>query len=272
MTNPLHLSQFELTGADTLTFLQGQLSTDLKLVGEQAQITAICNLKGRADFVLWVSQPAPNQFTLAIHPSLREKLIQHIKKYAAFSDVKLNESGSTYLCCNQACDQQVALEELPSTDPLTHTDQPRYLFTQLADSALTPLDLIKQGVSVITDETAGLFQPQELRLNELGGVSYSKGCYLGQEVVARLWFKSAPKAWLHLLSGETPVQPGSQITEQVQVVSQSSGYTLVVARRAAIDSLCTDPSNSASTDPTNWQLKPLPSYFKSSPARIQPDN
>ena len=37
MTNPLHLSQFELTGADTLTFLQGQLSTDLKLVGESAR-------------------------------------------------------------------------------------------------------------------------------------------------------------------------------------------------------------------------------------------
>ena len=208
MTNPLHLSQFELTGADTLTFLQGQLSTDLKLVGEQAQITAICSLKGRADFVLWVSQPAPNQFTLAIHPSLREKLIQHIKKYAAFSDVQLTESGSTYLCTelsnDQACDQKLASNDLSSADPLTQVDKPRYLFTQQAESALSPLDLIKQGISVITDETAGLFQPQELRLNELGGVSYSKGCYLGQEVVARLWFKSAPKAWLHLLVSKTP--------------------------------------------------------------------
>jgi folate-binding protein YgfZ len=272
MTNPLCLSQFELTGADTLTFLQGQLSADLKHVGEQAQITAICNLKGRADFVLWVSQPAPNEFTLATHPSLAAHLIQHIKKYAAFSDVKLTESGSTYLCRDQAYDQQLASNDLSSADPLTQVAMPRYQFTQQAESALSPLDLIKQGISVITDETAGLFQPQELRLNELGGVSYSKGCYLGQEVVARLWFKSAPKAWLHLLVSETPAKAGDQIAEQVQVVSQSSGYTLVVARSAAIDLLCTDHSDSALSNPTNWQFKPLPSYFKSSPARIQADN
>ena len=268
-TNPLCLSQFELTGTDALTFLQSQLTADLKLIDAHAQITAICNLKGRADFVLWVSQPAPNEFTLAIHPSLGEKLVKHIKKYAAFSDVKLKESGSTYL----TIDHEPAPDNLPSTHPLAQSDLPLLLFTRQAETALGPLDLIKHGFSVVTDETASLFQPQELRLHELGGVSYSKGCYLGQEVVARLWFKSAPKAWLHLLSGETPAQPGSQIAEQVQVVSQSSGFTLVVARSAAIDLLCeSTQADSVSSEHTNWELQALPSYFKPSPARTQPSS
>ena len=52
---------------------------------------------------------------------------------------------------------------------------------------------IMTGQAWITQTTEHEFQPQELRLHQREGVNYDKGCYLGQEIVARLWFKSKTK-------------------------------------------------------------------------------
>ena len=90
--------------------------------------------------------------------------------------------------------------------------------------------------------TEHLFQPQELRLHQRDGVHFDKGCYLGQEIVARLWFKAKPKHWLHLIQGKDTVpSPASQLSKDVEVVNSAAcedGYiALVIAKPVALEEL-----------------------------------
>ena len=104
------------------------------------------------------------------------------------------------------------------------------------------LQAIEQGQAWIEAETAQTFQPQELRLHQREGVHYDKGCYLGQEIVARLWFKAKPKHWLHLVqgTGDTPTA-ATQLNKDVEVVNSiaiDGGFkALVVAKPEAIAEL-----------------------------------
>lgn len=101
---------------------------------------------------------------------------------------------------------------------------------------------IMTGQAWITQATEHEFQPQELRLHQREGVNYDKGCYLGQEIVARLWFKAKPKHWLHLVqgTGEAPAS-ATQLNNDVEVVNSianDEGYlALVVAKPAALQEL-----------------------------------
>ena len=98
---------------------------------------------------------------------------------------------------------------------------------------------IESGNYWIVAATQGEFQPQELRLHQRGGMDYDKGCYLGQEVIARIYFKSAPKAFLHYVkgtsvqgSGTTP-SAGEKLekTQVVNAIATAEGFeALVVAR------------------------------------------
>jgi folate-binding Fe-S cluster repair protein YgfZ len=79
-------------------------------------------------------------------------------------------------------------------------------------------------------------------LHQREGVHFDKGCYLGQEIVARLWFKAKPKHWLHLIQskGELPA-PATQLSKDVEVVNSvvfGDGYlALVIAKPAALTEL-----------------------------------
>ena len=101
---------------------------------------------------------------------------------------------------------------------------------------------IMTGQAWITQTTEHEFQPQELRLHQREGVNYDKGCYLGQEIVARLWFKAKPKHWLHLVqgTGEAPAS-ATQLNNDVEVVNSianDEGYlALVIAKPAALQEL-----------------------------------
>ena len=71
-------------------------------------------------------------------------------------------------------------------------------------------------------------------LHQRGGMDYDKGCYLGQEVIARIYFKSAPKAFLHYVSGTGEMPAAGDKLDKIQVVNaiaSNNGFeALVVAR------------------------------------------
>lgn len=81
-----------------------------------------------------------------------------------------------------------------------------------------------------------------MRLHQREGVHYDKGCYIGQEIIARLWFKAKPKHWLHLVqgTGDAP-DVASKLHNDVEVVNSiaiAGGYqALVVAKPAALEAL-----------------------------------
>jgi len=220
-TSILSFSTLTLTGADTEKFLQGQVTVDVTHIrDDEHRPTAICDLKGRIAFGLWLTRKSAEQFDVVISTDLLDGFKAHIRKYGAFSKMTASDSQDIYpVIINDSADFQ-------TNESVTSIDE----WQKAA---------IAQGAAWITAENAGLFQPQELRLHQRGGVDYDKGCYLGQEIVARLYFRAKPKAWLHRVQGTDNMPQIGQTIEQhvivVNVVETSEGWeALVVAKPDAL--------------------------------------
>lgn len=218
---------FQLSGNDAAKFLQGQITANVNHLPAQYQATAISNLKGRVEYGIWLKKEADNQFTVVSTADCADALISHIKKFGAFSKIDLSQPTPIYPC---------VLDSTPSfsDDNSMNTPAQNSQWQQLS---------IATGNYWITPLSQGVFQPQELRLHQRGGVDYHKGCYLGQEVIARIYFKSAPKAYLHRVAGEGVVGDNSQVPavastlgekgkiQVVNAVATDTGFeALVVAR------------------------------------------
>ena len=218
----LAFSSFTLIGVDAQKFLQGQVTLNVEALAENiTQYTAICDLKGRIHFGLWLKKISPEHIEIITTTDQAEEFAKHIKKYGAFSKMKLEEVGQVFPTLNGA-----------TTD----------FSTTETDVSTWKIAAIQNGQAYIDQAIEGLFQPQELRLHQRNGVNYDKGCYLGQEVIARLWFKAKPKAWLHAIqgTGTVPAQ-GEQLNKGVQVVNSTvfeNGFiALVVARPELLEEL-----------------------------------
>ncbi|WP_447502190.1 CAF17-like 4Fe-4S cluster assembly/insertion protein YgfZ, partial [Acinetobacter pittii] len=139
-----------------------------------------CDLKGRIHFGLWLKKINPESFEIVVAQDQAEEFAKHVKKFGAFSKMTLSEQGAVF--------------------PKVVNHQTEFNTTE-TDISEWQKQAIMTGQAWITQATEHEFQPQELRLHQREGVNYDKGCYLGQEIVARLWFKAKPKHWLHLVQG-----------------------------------------------------------------------
>lgn len=218
----LAFSSFTLIGVDAQKFLQGQVTLHVERLEEnQTRYTAICDLKGRIHFGLWLTKRNPEEFVIVTTQDQAEEFAKHIKKFGAFSKMKLEEVGQVF----------------PTLQGDTTT-----FSAETTDIAAWQILAIQNGQAYIDQAIEHVFQPQELRLHQREGVHYDKGCYLGQEVIARLWFKAKPKAWLHVIQGTGAVPAeAEQLDKSVQVVNSTAlenGYiALVVARPEALAEL-----------------------------------
>ena len=222
MSTSMAFTSFTLNGVDAQKFLQGQVTLHVERLEENVtRYTAICDLKGRIHFGLWLTKLNAESFVIVTTQDQSEEFAKHIKKFGAFSKMKLEDAGLVY-------PHLVNGETTFGTEP--------------TDVAAWEVQAIQAGQAYIDQAIEHLFQPQELRLHQREGVHYDKGCYLGQEVIARLWFKAKPKAWLHAIAGKgsAPAE-GEQLNKGVQVVNSvevENGYVaLVVARPDALSEL-----------------------------------
>ena len=213
-------------GPDVIGFLQGYLTSDATELGDDPKFTAMCNIRGRAVCTgyAWLDGQA---VTLALHRSLCATVRDFLRPYMMFSKTRLSDETPTAAVFGAlGCDGQ-AFPGLAS--PARRLDDARQLFV-LPRNALRPDDL---GVDAATDvarrarwdlalierrevwlaaDTTGEFLPQMIGLDEIGAVSFSKGCYLGQEVVARAEHLGQVKRKLTALdwSGASP-SPGTDV-------------------------------------------------------------
>ena len=221
----LAFSSFTLIGVDALKFLQGQVTVNVEALAENvSQYTAICDLKGRIHFGLWLKKLNPEHFEIVTTQDQAEEFAKHIKKFGAFSKMKLEQTAQVFPILNGA-----------TTD----------FSTTETDVNAWQLQAIDAGQAWISAATEHLFQPQELRLHQREGVHYDKGCYLGQEIIARLWFKAKPKSWLHLvLGGGHAPAPATLLNDNTQIVNSveldDTYKALVVAKPAALAELSLD--------------------------------
>ncbi|PNK60432.1 YgfZ/GcvT domain-containing protein [Psychrobacter sp. FDAARGOS_221] len=222
----VNFQQLTVSGDDSSKFLQNQLTVNTKKlsVSDSYQPSAIANTKGRIEFGLWIRQSAENQFDIVTSSDCVEGLLAHLKKYGAFFKVDFSAPTDIYPYVAEQDGTKVATFSDNADD-----SQPEAWMSES----------IASGNFWIVADTQGQFQPQELRLHQRGGVDYDKGCYLGQEVIARIYFKASPKAFLHRVKGTGDVPAVGDSLDKIKVVNAiatDDGFeALVVARPEHIE-------------------------------------
>ena len=214
------LGVLRFDGPDVLGFLQGYLTTDTAELGGGPRFTAMCNIKGRTVCTgyAWLDGQAA---VLVLHRSLCPVVLDFLRPYLAFSKTSASEMPLRVVGALRWAPSGSAPGPLPGG----RLDDHRLLLL-LDDAGSSDLlrrepaierngwdrDLITRREVWLQAETSGRFLPQMLGLDDLGAVSFSKGCYLGQEVVARAQYRGAVKRELATLNwrGAAP-SPGTAI-------------------------------------------------------------
>ena len=222
-------------GPDVIGFLQGYLTSDAMELGDDPKFTAICNIRGRAVCTGYAWRDG-QAVTLALHRSLCDIVQDFLRPYLAFSKCRLADETPAAVVLGALGDVEQAVAGFSS--PARRLDDARQLRVLPAGACVDTetdarrarmrwdLVMIERREVWLTAETSGRFLPQMIGLDRIGAVSFSKGCYLGQEVVARAQHLGEVKRKLAALhwSG-TPPLPGTV----VEANGRSAGLVVAVA-------------------------------------------
>lgn len=206
------------TGADVITFLQGYFTCDCSsLTRERLQSAAICNLQGRVVAHGWAYLSADDQVTWLVHRSLEEILLQFLRPYLAFSKTQMGRRPDDHLILGCLAGESSATEITPGAaivvvDSVAELERLLQLHP-IVDRDCWDAFLIEQAIPWISSDSSARCLPQMLGLVALGAIDFAKGCYLGQEVVARAQHRGKVKRSLQVLawSGERPPTVGAEI-------------------------------------------------------------
>ena len=218
-----HLGVLQVSGEDAVAFLQGQLSVDVQgLRPRESTFGAYCTPKGRmlASFLLWRDETG---FLAALSRDLAAATQKQLSKFVLRSKVKvLDASDSIVLAGATGPQSERALSASPGA-PLRLSDG-RLLHAlsaaaapgilrgiELADAAHWRWLDIRAGLPWITAATRDQLIPQMANLDLVGGVSFDKGCYTGQEIVARTQHLGAVKRRMFLANVAAPALPGDAL-------------------------------------------------------------
>ena len=238
------------SGPDAAAFLNGQLTQDmLHLDGTQARLAGYCSPKGRllASFVAWRS--ADDEIALACSADLLPATLKRLSMFVLRAKCKLVDAserlalyglagpqadalvGSTAMTeWSMVARGDVRIVRLPTVDGVS-----RYLWIGADAPMLPALEAsawrwleVRSGLPRIVAATVDQFVPQMLNYELLGGVNFKKGCYPGQEVVARSQYRGTLKRRTYLLDGAAALQPGQEVFHSADP-GQPAGMVVLAA-------------------------------------------
>ena len=246
-----HLGLLEISGADAVTFLQGQVTNDVKLLtGKNAHYTAYCNPKGRM-LALFLAFAHYDHLHLQLNRELLEPIMKRLKMYVMRSKVEIKDVSDSIIKFGlngpQAASMLAPLfSTIPSQDyelvsldngsilklPSTNDNVRFVIFTDTSNAPLIWDALnancqlvekphwdwleIQAGIPDITPVTQAQFVPQMLNLDILNGINFKKGCYTGQEIIARTHYLGSIKRRTYLAETQTEVMPGDKVADAAQ--------------------------------------------------------
>ena len=221
-------------GADAATFLQGQLTQDVVgLRAGEARLAGYCSAKGRllASFIVW--RMGDDQFGLLCSADLAAAVRKRLSMYVLRARCRVDDASGEWLVFGLAGAAAQRLTD--AAKPWSARQQgaqwsialpaaeqaPRALLVQPAAApapslpALDPhvwsLLEVLSGMPRVTAATAEQFVPQMVNFELVGGVHFQKGCYPGQEVVARSQYRGTIKRRMHLFATNGSAQPGQEV-------------------------------------------------------------
>ncbi len=250
------LSQFgilKVSGEDVQSFLQNMVSSDVREVSaQQAQISSLSTAKGRmlATFLIWQTDA---DYFLHLPRGLCTAILKRLSMYVLRSKVKIEEVSDGIICLGLSGEGAIALLQqhfgsVPQ-NPLAveqHDDAsvirvgaqrfqinttPQHapaLWQNLVANARATGSIcwnwlnIRNGIPVVLPTTQEQFVPQMANLELIGGVNFKKGCYPGQEIVARMQYLGKSKRRMYLAHIAGSAQAGDQLFS-AEVEGQSCG-------------------------------------------------
>ena len=239
-------SLIEVQGEDHVEFLQGQLTQDIKLLTQnQAKFAGFCNPKGRL-LAFMLAYGYDNAIHIQIDKSIEESILKRLKMYVLRSKVSIQSLsdqftqigfiGSEALTKLNIHAPQNFLEITTSHDVMimrVSKNTERYqligknlaidAFMKLALSEYTSMSIdewnnlsILDGMPEIFPSTQESFIPQSINLDLVDGINFKKGCYTGQEIVARTHYLGKVKRRMYRVSFESEdhLTPGDLILNE----------------------------------------------------------
>jgi len=256
-----HLALLRAEGVDAQGFLQGQLSNDIRLVSEtRAQLSAYCNAKGRMYAIFLIFQRPDGAYYLQLPAAVAEPTLKRLRMFILRAKVKLefadtgfgriglsgpnaetllkNALGNTPANVYDSITiDEVTVVRLPGPHTRFALHAPlarlRLLWPALSSKAAPAgagpwswLDIVT-GIPTILPGTVEEFIPQMANLELVGGVSFTKGCYPGQEIVARMHYLGRLKQRMFRahVESELPPPPGTPVFAP-DLPDQSTGSVL----------------------------------------------
>jgi folate-binding protein YgfZ len=233
-----HTGVIAFAGEDAQSFLQGQLSCDVgALTSDNSTYGSYCTPKGRAlaTFLLWRGGP---DFFMQLPASIRESIQKRLSMFILRARVKPADASDAFarfgLAGNEAADLiKTVFADVPAAPlevravedtTLIRLAADRFEIVTPAHKATPVYEALKQraqeagpgmwewldiraGIPWITPATQEAFVPQMVNLDLIGGVSFSKGCYPGQEIVARAHYRGQVKQRTYLAHIEMQSTP-----------------------------------------------------------------
>ena len=312
-----HLGLLEISGADAVTFLQGQVTNDVKLLTGQdnisvAHYSAYCNSKGRMLALFLAFAHHNNQLGHHLHLQLNRALIEPIMKrfkmYVMRSKVEIKDTSDSIIKFgingSQASSilassfakipmqdyelvslENAAILKLPSINHharfqiYTDAENAPLIWNalkancQLVGKPCWDWLEIQAGIPDVELKTQEQFVPQMLNLDILNGINFKKGCYTGQEIIARTHYLGSVKRRTYLTEINTPLtnlmQTPSAGDKVLDATQTEVGQIVRVAPNASngYDALIEMRIDAQQTGKIFWNNAPI--NFKTLPYNIQ---
>lgn len=228
-----------ISGADRYRYLQGQVTCDVNTLQQDKRLLgAHCDISGRMWSCFQLFELG-EQLALLQRRSVCEQQMQALRQYAMFSQVTITHNDNYRLLgiAGQGARQALTalFPQLPTAqmpilalepDCLLYFPKPteRFLIITVEPNEKISQSLLDQGAQhgaadqwlaldiaagqpIIDAPNSGHLLPQAVQLDQLQGISFTKGCYIGQEGVARAQYRGAQKRALYWLTGQSPQLP-----------------------------------------------------------------
>ena len=292
-----HLGILRVTGEDAASFLHNQLTNDVLLMKEeQCRLAAFCNAKGRmqASFVLY--KRAADDVLLICRKDLLAQTLKRLSMFVLRAKAKLSDASDAFQLWGlagdavaQALDGAASVASNKLEPWQRHAVGPADVLTLypalgqsrafwLAPKDATPpavaslsaelwqVSEVMSGIAWVELATFEAFVPQMLNYESVEGVNFKKGCYPGQEVVARSQFRGTLKRRAFIAQSAAPMAAGQEVfssvdaTQPCGLVAQaaSDGAQHVAVLELQLSAVDGNRLHLSSAEGPALQLLPLP--------------
>ncbi len=249
-----HLGVIRVEGEDAAKFLQGQLTQDFALLGlSEARLAAFCSAKGRMQASFVGFKRSHEEILLVCNRDLLASTLKRLSMFVLRAKARLSDASEAYAvyglvgstvppslptpAWSQWRDGEASVVRLYPAEGLARAlwvapaGQPAPAGDALAEPLWQWLE-VRSGVATLSQPVFDAFVPQMLNYESIGGVNFKKGCYPGQEVVARSQFRGTLKRRAYIVHADTPLNAGEEVFQQADA-EQPCGTVVQAAAHPA---------------------------------------